>query len=166
MTMTWGGHLIEELDGLFNLAKVLMNLPGDIKQKYRNDPPRSFLGPKAAAKRRPWGQTALNGSTSAKIGLTGCGLFQPLPEPMNDNLPLLKSFLEHGQDILQMVCCTLATQLGLPLDSFISLQPPSKPSGTAIRFIKVYACPLEEDSRTSMVHHTDIGSSAGIAWQS
>ncbi|XXH01753.1 hypothetical protein Hte_008114 [Hypoxylon texense] len=76
---------------------------------------------------------------------------------MNAKLPLLKSFLEHGQDIVYTICRVLATQLSLPPDSFTSLQSPSKPSGTVIRLLKAYACPSAEDLRTSLVHHTDFG---------
>ncbi|KAI1081986.1 Clavaminate synthase-like protein [Whalleya microplaca] len=154
-----GNNLIEEVDSLFDLSKVVMNLPSDIKQKYRNDPPRSFLGYKAqgGSKTETMEPDRFEWFNIGQDGLTGCGTLQPLPEPMNVNLPLLKSFLEHGQDIIQMVCRILATQLNLPSDSFTSLQPLSKPSGTVIRFIKAYACPSAEDLRTSMVHHTDFG---------
>ncbi|KAI4868887.1 Clavaminate synthase-like protein [Hypoxylon rubiginosum] len=90
-------------------------------------------------------------------GLTGCAPLQPLPEPMNTNLSLPKSFLEHGQDIIHMICRVLATQLNLPSDIFTSLQSPSKPPGTVIRLLKAYACPSAEDLRTSIIHHTDFG---------
>ncbi|KAI1380117.1 hypothetical protein F4677DRAFT_405893, partial [Hypoxylon crocopeplum] len=154
-----GNNLIEEIDSLFDLSKVVMNLPSDIKQKYGNDPPRSFLGYKAqgGSKTETMEPDRFEWFNLGQDGLTECGPLQPLPELMNTNLPLLKSFLEHGQEIIQMVCRILATQLNLPSDSFTSLQLPSKPSGTVIRFIKAYACPSAEDLRTSMVHHTDFG---------
>ncbi|KAH9988515.1 Clavaminate synthase-like protein [Xylariaceae sp. FL0662B] len=139
-----GNDLIEEMDDLFDLSKVVMDLPSDIEQKYKNDPPRSFLGYKAQG-----------GSRTETMEPDRFEWFNL--EPMNANLPLLKSFLEHGQDIIQMVCRILATQLNLLPDSFTSLQPPSKPSGTIIRFIKTYACPSAADLCTSMVHHTDFG---------
>ena len=76
---------------------------------------------------------------------------------MHSHTPLLKSFLTHGQDIIQTINTTLATQLGLASDTFTSRQSPSKSSGTVVRLIKAYASHKEGDLRTSMIHHTDFG---------
>ncbi|OTB02436.1 hypothetical protein M426DRAFT_62317 [Hypoxylon sp. CI-4A] len=154
-----GKNLIEEIDSLFGLTKLVMNQPTDVKKKYKNDPPRSFLGYKAqgGSKTETMEPDRFEWFNLGQDGLTGCGPLQSLPEALDTNLPLLKSFLGHSQEIIQMICRVLATQLNLPPDSFTSLQLPSKPSGTAIRFIKAYACPSDEDLRTSMVHHTDFG---------
>lgn len=38
-----GRHVIKEMDNLFDLAKIGLNLPNDIKEKYKNNAPRSFL---------------------------------------------------------------------------------------------------------------------------
>lgn len=82
---------------------------------------------------------------------------QPLPPLVQSNLPLFTSFLKHGQDIVATVSSAIATQLGLPPDTFTSLQDPTRPSGTVVRLIKAFASPGPEDLRTSMIHHTDFG---------
>lgn len=87
----------------------------------------------------------------------GTTALQPLPPLVHDQLPLLTSFLSHGQRIVEIINVTLATQLGLPADTFTSLQPPTKPSGTVIRVIKAFASSEAADLRTSMIHHTDFG---------
>lgn len=39
-----GKELIEDIDQLFLVGKDIMDLPADVKEHYRNDYPRSFLG--------------------------------------------------------------------------------------------------------------------------
>ncbi len=39
-----GEMTMAEIDQLFNVGNDIMSLPEDIKQKYSNDIPRSFLG--------------------------------------------------------------------------------------------------------------------------
>lgn len=39
-----GKELIEDIDQLFLVGKEIMDLPGEVKERYRNDYPRSFLG--------------------------------------------------------------------------------------------------------------------------
>lgn len=65
--------------------------------------------------------------------------------------------MKRGQSIVAAVNSAIATQLGLPPDTFTSLQEPTKQSGTVIRLIKAFASPASEDLRTSMIHHTDFG---------
>lgn len=91
-------------------------------------------------------------------GLMGTSALQPLPPLIQSNLALFTSFMKHGQGIIATVNSAIATQLGLPPDTFTSLQEPTKPSGTVVRFIKSPASTAEEDLRTSMMHHTDFGS--------
>lgn len=91
-------------------------------------------------------------------GLMGTSDEQPVPPIVQSNLAVFTSFLEHGQSIVATISTAIATQLGLPANSFTSLQEPSKPSGTAIRLIKAFASPESDDLRTSMIHHTDFGS--------
>jgi isopenicillin N synthase-like dioxygenase len=90
-------------------------------------------------------------------GLLGNTHLQPLPDLVHSHLPLFKSFLNHGQKIVSTINTVLATQLGLPPNTFSSLQSPTKPSGTIVRLIKAYASPETKDLRTSMIHHTDFG---------
>lgn len=87
----------------------------------------------------------------------GTSALQPLPPLIHSHLPLFTSFMKHGQCIAATVNTAIAAQLGLPPDTFASLQDPAKPSGTVVRFIKAPASPGEEDLRTSMMHHTDFG---------
>lgn len=91
-------------------------------------------------------------------GLIDNNNLQPLPPVLSSQLPLLKSFFSHGQAIVSVVATILATQLGLPADTFTSMMQPTKRSGTLIRFLKSHASLSEEDIRTSMVGHTDYGS--------
>ncbi|KAI1450485.1 hypothetical protein F5Y02DRAFT_368973 [Annulohypoxylon stygium] len=81
---------------------------------------------------------------------------QPLQElpPVVD---MITSYLKHCQDIVALINSTLATQLGLPADTFTSLQSPTQLSGTIIRFIKALASPDAEDLRTALIYHTDFG---------
>lgn len=90
-------------------------------------------------------------------GLMGNSALQPLPPLIQSHLALFTSFMEHGQSIVATVSSAIATQLGLPPDTFTSLQEPTKQSGTVIRLIKSFASPASEDLRTSMIHHTDFG---------
>ena len=82
---------------------------------------------------------------------------QALPPLAHSHLDLFKSFLGHGQQVIQIINSTLATQLSLPVDTFTCLQTPTRPSGTVIRLIKAFAVPEGETPRTSMIHHTDFG---------
>lgn len=84
---------------------------------------------------------------------------QSLPGPLQTKVELLKSFLNHGQEIIGAISRALAEQLHLPTDTFTSLQSPNKPSGTVIRMIRAFSFEGagEEELRTSMVHHTDHG---------
>lgn len=90
-------------------------------------------------------------------GLMGNTEPQSLPPLVQDQLSLFRSFLGHSQSIVGTINSTLATQLGLPANAFASLQKPTEPSGTVVRFIKAFASPATEDLRTSMIHHTDFG---------
>lgn len=82
---------------------------------------------------------------------------QPLPPLVHTHLELFTSFLIHGRSVIATISSAIATQLGLPTDTFTSLQEPTKPSGTVVRLIKAFASPATEDLRTSMIHHTDFG---------
>lgn len=90
-------------------------------------------------------------------GLMGTSPLQPLPQQAHNRLELLKSFLSHGQSVISTISTSIACQLSLAPDAFTSLQQPTKPSGTVIRFIKAFAVPEGDTLRTSMIHHTDFG---------
>lgn len=90
-------------------------------------------------------------------GLMGNTDLQRLPPVIHSHLALFTSFLKHGQSIAATISSSIATQLGLPPDTFTSLQEPTKTSGTVVRLIKAFASPASEDLRTSMIHHTDFG---------
>ncbi|KAI0199280.1 oxidoreductase [Astrocystis sublimbata] len=154
-----GGQMINETDQLFDFGKKLMSLPDEEKQRYLHDAPKSFLGfkPKGQAKIETNEPDRFEWFNIGQDGLMGNSPLQPLPPLAHSNLSLLKSFLIHGQDVVALISTVLASELGLPPDSFTRLQPPTKPSGTAMRFIKAFASPKPEDQRTSMIHHTDFG---------
>ncbi|KAI1328452.1 hypothetical protein F5Y16DRAFT_369071 [Xylariaceae sp. FL0255] len=82
---------------------------------------------------------------------------QKLPPSLYSRLPLIISYVRHCQDIVALLNVALAKQLNLPADTFTSFQPPTKESGTVLRFIKAYASPQDADLRTSLIHHTDFG---------
>ncbi|ROV93813.1 hypothetical protein VMCG_08762 [Cytospora schulzeri] len=128
-----GNELMMEIDHIFLAGKDIMNLPRDVKDQYLNDP-GAFLD-----------------------GLMGNTPLQPLPPIVHTYRALFTSFLKHGQSVVATFSSTIATQLGLPPDTFTSLQDPTQPSGTVIRLIKAFASPSSEDLRTSMIHHTDFG---------
>jgi len=82
---------------------------------------------------------------------------QKLPSEVYPHLSLIISYLRHCQDITTILNEALARQLGLPENAFTSLQSPTKPSGTAIRFLRAFAGRSSEDLRTALIHHTDFG---------
>ncbi|RYP19577.1 hypothetical protein DL765_003304 [Monosporascus sp. GIB2] len=146
-----GETLVDEIDQLFALNKDLLNLPDDVKNQYLHDIPKSFLG---TEKNEPDRYESFN---IGQDGLMGNTPLQPLPPSLQPSLPLIKSFLKHGQSIVATISSILASQIGLPPETFTSLQVPTKPSGTVIRFLKTFASPAEEDLRTSLIHHSDFG---------
>ncbi|ETS74338.1 hypothetical protein PFICI_14204 [Pestalotiopsis fici W106-1] len=152
-----GDAAIGEIDQLFGVGKDLLDLPPETKAKFLHDAPRSFLGfkPRGQAKIETGEPDRFEWFNVGQDGLKGNTAPQPLPPLMHDNLPLLTSFLDHGQSIVNTISRSLATQLGLPADAISSLQQPDKLSGTVIRFIKAFASP--DNQRTNMIHHTDFG---------
>lgn len=55
------------------------------------------------------------------------------------------------------ICRTLATQLGVPANSFTDLHDPTKPCGTLMKLIRTEASIVPEDNCTAMVYRTDVG---------
>ncbi|KAH8719244.1 oxidoreductase [Phaeosphaeriaceae sp. PMI808] len=154
-----GEMVIKEIDGLFAASKDIMNLPDEIKDNFQHDLPKSFLGfkPRGVARTETNEPDRFEWFNVGQDGLMGNSDPQLLPKLVTAHLPLYTSFLQHGQTIASAINTTLAIQLGLPSNTFSSLQSPTKPSGTVVRLIKAYASPEHEDLRTSMIHHTDFG---------
>ncbi|KAF3065379.1 hypothetical protein GL218_02687 [Daldinia childiae] len=155
-----GKTIIEEIDQLFDVGQGILNLPEEVKMKYfPHDFPKSFLGfkPRGCAKTETEEPDRFEWFNMSQDGLMGSAPLQPLPDFVQSHLPLLVSFLKHGQRIVATISTVLATQLGLPPDTFTSLQDPTQLSGTVLRFIKSFASTETEDLRTSMIHHTDFG---------
>ncbi|GAW14004.1 hypothetical protein ANO14919_033960 [Xylariales sp. No.14919] len=156
---TSGELMIEETDQLFEIGKELMNLSEEEKHRYLHDIPKSFLGfkPRGHAKTETDEPDRFEWFNIGQDGLIGNAPLQPVPPCVHSHIPLFQSFLKHGQDIVALISTILASQLGLPPDSFTRLQSPTKESGTVVRIIKAFASPNPEDLRTSMIHHTDFG---------
>ncbi|KAK7757420.1 hypothetical protein SLS62_000433 [Diatrype stigma] len=154
-----GKTMIEEIDQLFDAGTKIMSLPEDEKEQYLHDIPKSFLGfkPRGQAKTETNEPDRFEWLNIGQDGLMGNTPPQPLPPLVQSYLPLFASFLKHGQSIIAAINATLATQLGLPPDTFASLQPVTKPSGTVVRLIRAFASPRPGDVRTNMIHHTDFG---------
>ncbi|ROW11900.1 hypothetical protein VPNG_04905 [Cytospora leucostoma] len=157
-----GNELINNIDQMFLAGKEIMNLPSGVKAHYLNDAPKSFLGrerfkPRGSAKTETDKPDRFEWFNIGQDGLVGNTALQPLPPLVHTHLPLITSFLKHGQDVVAAISSVIATQIGLPSDTFTSLQDPIKPSGTVVRLIKAFASPDLEDLRTSMIHHTDFG---------
>ncbi|KAK7701640.1 hypothetical protein SLS64_010088 [Diaporthe eres] len=157
---TLGNELIDIIDQLFLASKDIMDLPLAEKEQYLHDAPRSFLGykPLGGAKTETDKPDRFEWFNIGQDGLMGTSALQPLPPLIHSHLAQFTSFMKHGQGIIATVNSAIAAQLGLPPDTFTSLQDPAKPSGTVVRFIRAPASPAEEDLRTSMMHHTDFGS--------
>ncbi|KAI1414510.1 Clavaminate synthase-like protein [Hypoxylon sp. FL1857] len=136
-----GKTLTQEIDHLFGLCKDLMNIfkPLGQAKTETNVPDRyeSFV--------------------IGQDGVMGNQPLQELPPAVHPHLPIIKSYLKHCKDIVALINSTLATQLGLPADTFTSLQSPTQLSGTIIRLLKALASPEAEDLRTALIHHTDFG---------
>ncbi|KAI1357430.1 oxidoreductase [Xylaria arbuscula] len=156
---TAGSLMVEEIDQLFDVGKALLGLSEEEKRQYLHDIPKSFLGfkPRGAAKIETDEPDRFEWFNIGQDGLMGNAPLQPLPPVIHTCSGLLKSFLNHGQDIVALISTVLASELGLPPDSFTRLQQPTKASGTVLRFIKAFASKDPEDLRTSMIHHTDFG---------
>ncbi|KUI72487.1 hypothetical protein VM1G_07621 [Cytospora mali] len=154
-----GNELMKDIDQMFLAGKDIMNLPRDVKENYLHDAPKSFLGfkPRGSANTETDEPDRFEWFNVGQDGLMGNTALQPLPPLVHTHLPLIKSFLKHGQSVVATVSSAIATQLGLPPDTFTSLQEPTKPSGTVVRLIQAFASPDSEDLRTSMIHHTDFG---------
>ncbi|KAI2601770.1 Clavaminate synthase-like protein [Hypoxylon sp. NC1633] len=155
-----GEMMIEQIDRMFEVGKDMMSLPEDVKQQYLHDIPKSFLGfkPRGHAKTETGAPDRFEWFNIGQDGLMGNTPLQPLPPSVASRVPLFKSFLKHGQDVVASISSTLATQLSLAPDVFTSSQVPTRPSGTVIRIVKAFAfTDPGEDLRTSMIHHTDFG---------
>lgn len=89
--------------------------------------------------------------------LTGVKDYPALPPVVENKADLLQSYLNHGQMIISALCRILSAKLGVPPDTFVDLHDITKPSATAMRLIRTPASMQPEEERTSMVHHTDMG---------
>ncbi|KAJ4164960.1 hypothetical protein LMH87_006612 [Akanthomyces muscarius] len=136
-----GEAMVECIDELFYIGKDIFDLPESVKNQYLHDIPKSFLGfkPRGAAKTETKQPDRFEWFNLGQDGLMGTTDLQPLPDFV---LKRIDYFKRH---------------LSLPQDTFSALQRPTEPSGTAIRLIKTFASPDDEDLRTSMAHHTDFG---------
>ncbi|KAL9106154.1 MAG: hypothetical protein Q9227_008802 [Pyrenula ochraceoflavens] len=154
-----GEALSAEIDKLFAAGKEIMNLPHDVKEQYKHQIPKSFLGfkPRGEAKTESNEPDRFEWFNLGQDGLLRNSDLQPLPPVIKTYIPLFTSFLHHGQSVVSTICQSLATSLSLPPSTFTDLQPPTKPSGTVIRLIKADPSPNPTDLRTSMIHHTDFG---------
>ncbi|OHE96501.1 hypothetical protein CORC01_08264 [Colletotrichum orchidophilum] len=157
---TIGEELVEEIDQLIgDVGRNVMGLPIDVKKKYHVDVPRSFEG----FKLRGVGKTETNEPDRfewfnvGQDGLIGISPAPPLPPLVQEHLPLFTSFLKHCQEIATSVHSSLATELGLPADTFTSLNRPTESSLSLVRLLKFEASNEAKDLRTALRHHTDIG---------
>ncbi|KXH62212.1 hypothetical protein CSAL01_10597 [Colletotrichum salicis] len=155
-----GEELVTEIDQLMgDVVRDIMNLPIDVRKQYHVDVPRSFEG----FKLRGVGKTETNEPDRfewfnvGQDGLTGIGPVPPLPSLVQDHLPLFTSFLKHCQEVATDIHTSLATELGLPADTFTSLNRPTQSSLSLVRLLKFEASSEAKDLRTALRHHTDIG---------
>ncbi|KAK9778084.1 putative Fe2OG dioxygenase domain-containing protein [Seiridium cardinale] len=154
-----GEAMTEEIDQLFGLGKDLFNIPREVMDQYPHEIPKSFLGfkPRGQVKTETDEPDRFEWFNMGQDGLMGTTPMQQLPPLLKSHLPIYQTFLKHGQAIVADVCSTLATQLGLPEDTFTSRKSPSEQSGTVVRITKSFASPDPTDLRTSMTHHSDFG---------
>ena len=90
--------------------------------------------------------------------LLGNAAPRAVPEPISASRSLLASYLQHGRFVLTHILRALATQLGLPEDTFVALHSPTRLSGSNVRLIRNAASTAPAEMRTSLLPHTDIGS--------
>lgn len=69
----------------------------------------------------------------------------------------MTSYLKHNQQIASIIHTTLATQLGLPADTFYSLNRPTDSTLSLVRLLKFEATSKAEELKNALHHHTDIG---------
>jgi isopenicillin N synthase-like dioxygenase len=156
-----GESLIKDVDNVLRITHNTMDLPTDAKMPYHAAPPGRLFGYKALGytkteTKQPdrceffmLAQDELSGLTT--IPEPG------YPPPIAENMKVFHSFLENGQPIVELVCKVLSRSLGLPKDALYSKQKPSERSGTMIRLIKYPGVKGDDDRRTSLVQHTDMG---------
>ncbi|KAJ8123483.1 hypothetical protein ONZ43_g582 [Nemania bipapillata] len=159
-----GRVLTEEIDKLFGVCQETFNLPEEVKQAYYHDIPRTFSGfkPRGQTKTEKGEPDRYESFTFSQDGLMG-NTTQELPLMLRPHVPLITSYLKHCQDIVAIIASALAKRLGLPKDTFTTLQSPYKPSGTNIRWLKAFASRAEEDLKTALMHHTDFGTMTLLA---
>ncbi|KAJ3479003.1 hypothetical protein NLG97_g8431 [Lecanicillium saksenae] len=154
-----GETMIECIDQLFVIGKGIFDLPESVKNQYLHDIPRSFLGfkPRGLVKTETEEPDRFEWFNVGQDGLMGTTDLQPLPSFVLERIAQFKKFAECGQQIGKILSQKLAKHLSLPEDAFYALQRPTELSGTVVRLIKAFASLNDEDLRTTMTHHTDIG---------
>jgi isopenicillin N synthase-like dioxygenase len=87
------------------------------------------------------------------------GVSKPLANPscIEASRSDLKAYMEQAHEVIELICNHLELHLRLPKDSLANLQPLSLSSGTSLRMLRCLPQP-QDDLRTSIVGHTDIGS--------
>jgi isopenicillin N synthase-like dioxygenase len=78
------------------------------------------------------------------------------PSCIEANRADIKTYMEQAHKVVELICDHLDVQLHLPKGTLARLQPLHVPSGSALRMLRYLPQP-EEDLRTSLVGHTDIG---------
>jgi isopenicillin N synthase-like dioxygenase len=89
--------------------------------------------------------------------MTGTSKALSNPSCMEAHRPDIKAYMEQAHSIISLICYHLDKQLHLSPGTLVSMQPMTRPSGTALRLLKYPPQPAG-DQRTSLLGHTDIGS--------
>lgn len=80
------------------------------------------------------------------------------PRPVESRKESLRSFVDLSQAVISLILTALSKSLGLPDDTLRQCMPVDKSSGTIVRLMRYAPSLMEEEKRTGLVPHTDIGS--------
>lgn len=87
------------------------------------------------------------------------GVSKPMAHPpcLEACRPEIEAYMKQAHSIISLICSHLDSQLRLPPGTLASMQSMKAPSGTHLRMLR-YPPQPENDRRTSLLGHTDIGS--------
>ncbi|TLS22352.1 uncharacterized protein PpBr36_10103 [Pyricularia pennisetigena] len=160
------GTDIDQLMG--EAGREIMGLSTEAKEQYHVDIAKGcFEGYKI----RGIGKTETNQPDRfewfniGEDGLVDEAATPPLPVVVQQQLPLIRSYVARGKAVAATIHRTLAVQLGLPADAFASFiggpedgsNGSSAASRSALRLMKFDPSRSAGEMRTSLRPHTDLG---------
>lgn len=155
-----GDSLLRDANALFSVGEALFDLPLPEKQKYDFSEKKTYFGYKAQGAAVVDRQGNLDRNefyNVSKDDILGMSDPWPAPSVLNEQRPLLKSFIVSAHSVVTLVHELLNEHLGLPAETLPSLHRIDGRSGDQVRFVKAPPQP-PNDRKTALGEHTDFGS--------